>query len=232
MNRRVLVIEDDPHICEVVAYYLKKASVYDTSIVHSAEDALALIESGEEFDVILSDIMLPGIDGIEFCSRVRSRINCPIIFTSCLDDDDTIVKALTIGGDDYLVKPYHGPVLLAHIAATLRRCQNAPQSESVCFGELRIDGTTKRVYTADGEVSLSPTEYNILRYMAAHPHKFISYDELFENVWKKPSLGDYSSLFVHIRNLRKKIEADPSSPKLIRTHPSGGYIFAEDEVKA
>ena len=226
MNRKVLIIEDDPGICEVLSYYLRRAETYDLTIRHSAEEGLELIRQGMPFDIILCDIMLPGMDGIDFCEQVRKRECIPVIFTSCLDDDETIIRALGMGGDDYLVKPYHGPVLLAHIEATLRRCERQGRARSMTFGGIELDGDTRRVLRDGKALSLSPIECNLLWYMAEHPNRLIPYDEFYDEVWKKPSLGDYRSLFVHIRNLRKKIEADPSSPSLIKTHPMGGYIFS------
>ena len=225
MNRNVLIIEDDPGICEVLSYYLKKAGTYDLTLLHTAEEGLERIRRGDKFDIILCDIMLPGMDGIDFCGQVRRLVYIPIIFTSCLDDDETIVRALGMGGDDYLVKPYHGPVLLAHIEATLRRCQRQEQAHSLTFGGIEFDGEARRVLRDGQEIALSPTECNLLWYMAEHPNRMIPYDEFYDSIWKRPSLGDYRSLFVHIRNLRKKIEEDASAPRLIRTHPMGGYVF-------
>lgn len=226
--RTVLVIEDDLNICEVLTYYLRKSGNYTVSIVHSSEEGIVLIRNGGRYDIILCDIMLPGMDGIEFCREVRKLIFCPIIFISCLDDDETIVKALSMGGDDYLVKPFHGPVLLAHIEATLRRCGRQETTELLAFGELELDGKRRLVKKGGRELSLSPTEYDLLWYLARSAGRFVSYQELYEGVWKKPSLGDYRSLFVHISNLRKKIEEAPARPKLLRTHPGGGYLFGPE----
>ena len=131
-----------------------------------------------------------------------------------------------MGGDDYLVKPYHGPVLLAHIEATVRRCERQGRARSMTFGSIELDGDMRRVLRGGKALSLSPIECNLLWYMAEHPNRLIPYDEFYDEVWKKPSLGDYRSLFVHIRNLRKKRENDPSSPSLIKTHPMGGYVFS------
>jgi len=225
--KKVLVIEDDLNICEVLAYYLRKSGKYTASIVHSAEEGIVLLRGGSGYDVILCDIMLPGMDGIEFCAQMRRLVYCPIIFLSCLDDDETIVRALNMGGDDYLVKPFHGPVLLAHIEATLRRCGRHETAEQFVFGDLELDGSTHRVSRDGCELNLSPTEYELLWYLARSAGRFVSYQELYEGVWKKPSLGDYRSLFVHISNLRKKIEQTPAEPKLLRTHSEGGYMFGE-----
>ena len=205
--KKVLVIEDDLNICEVLAYYLRKSGKYTASIVHSAEEGIVLLRGGSGYDVILCDIMLPGMDGIEFCAQMRRLVYCPIIFLSCLDDDETIVRALNMGGDDYLGR--HEP------------------AEQFVFGDLELDGSTHRVSRDGCELNLSPTEYELLWYLARSAGRFVSYQELYEGVWKKPSLGDYRSLFVHISNLRKKIEQTPAEPKLLRTHSEGGYMFGE-----
>lgn len=226
--KNILVIEDDLNICEVLAYYLRKDSKYSASFVHSAEEGLSLLRTGK-YDIILSDIMLPGMDGIEFCRSVREMLFIPIIFISCLDDDETIIKALNMGGDDYLVKPFHGPVLLAHIDAALRRCAKPDSVEIFEFGPLKMDGVSHKITKNGEEVYLSPTECDILWYLARHSGRFTPYEELYTGVWKKPSLGDYRSVFVHISNLRKKIEDDPQNPVLLRTHPQGGYIFGEKQ---
>ncbi len=224
--KNVLVIEDDLNVCEVLAYYLRKDGKYSVSFVHTAEEGISLVRTGE-YDIILSDIMLPGMDGIAFCQKVREMVFIPIIFISCLDDDATIIKALNMGGDDYLVKPFHGPVLLAHIEAALRRCTTKPDMVEVLeFGELSLDSVSHKVTRSGRELYLSPTECDLLWFLARRAGAFVTYEELYTGVWKKPSLGDYRSLFVHISNLRKKIETDPSNPVLLKTHPQGGYLFS------
>jgi len=222
--KNILVIEDDLNICEVLAYYLRKDGKYAASFVHSAEEGIALLRTGE-YDLILCDIMLPGMDGIEFCRTVREMVFLPIIFISCLDDDDTIIRALNMGGDDYLVKPFHGPVLLAHIDAALRRAGSRDSLEILQFGGLVMDSASHKITKNGQELYLSPTECDILWYLAKRAGRFTSYEDLYTGVWKKPSLGDYRSVFVHISNLRKKIEDDPQNPVLLRTHQQGGYLF-------
>lgn len=222
--KKLLIIEDDLNICEVLAYYLRKDSKYSASFVHTAEEGISLLRTGG-YDLILCDIMLPGMDGIEFCRTVREMLFIPIIFISCLDDDETIIRALNMGGDDYLVKPFHGPVLLAHIDAALRRSGRHENVEILDFGSLHMDGASHKVMKNGVELYFSPTECDILWFLARRAGRFTSYEELYTGVWKKPSLGDYRSVFVHISNLRKKIEDDPASPVLLLTHPQGGYIF-------
>ena len=218
---RILILEDDQNICEILQFYLRQKPEYELHFARSAEEAFDLV------DQHAFDIMLPGINGIEFCRAVRSRTDCPIIFTSCLNDGSTIIEALETGGDDYLVKPFEPSVLIAHIEAKLRR----PGTNRDHGGEvLRVDGLEldRRLQsvTKNGKpVQLSQTEYNLLVFFMEHRGECISFDEAFRAIWKAPSLGNYRALFVHVSNLRKKIEDDPAAPTLLKTCRRTGYVF-------
>ncbi len=222
---QVLIVEDNKDICDIIQFYLKQANIYDMTFVKSGEQALEEIER-KAFDIILLDIMLPGMDGIEFCQKVREKMFCPIIFTSCLNDDETISKAIHMGGDDYLVKPFRGPVLLAHMEANLRR---GKMSENTCFTfkDLSLDAQVKEVRKDGHIVPLSPTEYDLLAYFMSNKGKFLSFDDIYQAVWQRPSLGDTRSLYVHVYNLRKKIGDDSTNSIYIKTHLRDGYIFGE-----
>lgn len=221
---RVLVVEDDKEISEVLRFYLTQDGSYDVLEARSAEGALALL--GEGVDAILLDIRLPGMDGIAFCRQVRSRLFCPIIFISCLDDDETIVRAMNMGGDDYLVKPFSCQVLKAHLDANLRRARMLhPAAGPLAWGGLSLDPATRKVSKDGREVVLSPTEYEILYYMMRRPGEFLEFEEVYQGVWGGPSCGDLRTLFTHVANLRKKIEDDPKSPRYIVTRQRDGYVF-------
>ena len=225
---RILVVEDDLQVCEILQFYLMQSGQYDVTTVHSAESALCIAERGR-YDCILLDIMLPGEDGIAFCEKIRRKIYCPILFISCLNDDETIVRALNMGGDDYLVKPFRGPVLLAHIEANLRRFSKEPsRAEQIRVKNLELDSASHVVRKKGEEVILSPTEYELLYYMMKERGTFLDFDTVYTEVWQRPSLGDLKTLFVHVRNLRKKIEDDPTNPYYITTYRRKGYIFAEN----
>ncbi|MCI8513024.1 MAG: response regulator transcription factor [Lachnospiraceae bacterium] len=229
MNR-ILIVEDDLQVCEILQFYLMQTKQYDVTVVHSAESALCIVQNGR-YDAILLDVMLPGEDGIAFCEKIRKKIYCPIIFISCLNDDETIVRALNMGGDDYIVKPFRGPVLLAHLEANLRRSAKTEIHEGdevLTVGELTLDPATHRVMKRGEELVLSPTEYELLFYMMRERGHFLDFDQVYTEVWQRPSLGDLKTLFVHVRNLRKKIEDDPTQPRYITTYRRKGYIFAED----
>lgn len=223
---KVLIIEDDKEICEILTFYLKQDPAYQVEIVFSAEKALEML-GNQTFDLILLDIMLPSMDGISFCAHVREKIYCPIIFISCLNDDESIIKALNMGGDDYLVKPFRGPVLMARIEANLRRFARNKRDEILTVKDLSLNSKTHMLYKNDQPIVLSPTEYEILYYLIQHKGEFVSFEVLYDAIWQRPSLGDLRTLFVHMRNLRKKIEDDANNPYYIRTHLREGYIFTE-----
>ena len=191
----LLLVEDDEEICEILQFYLLENESYQVTIAHSAEQALPLIRL-RRFDLALLDVQLPGRDGIELCEELRKLSNCPVIFISCLSDDDTIIRALNMGGDDYLVKPFRPAVLLARIEANLRRAQALrPESPHLRVGELEMDTATRTVYKRGEALVLSPTEYEILYYLMVNRDRFVTFDEVYQSVWQRPSLGDvrYSS---------------------------------------
>lgn len=223
----VLLVEDDLENCEILKHYLEKSGSYRTTIVHDAQQAIESVRQAD-FDLILLDIMLPGIDGIDLCIQLRKILYCPIIFISCLDDDETIVRALRMGGDDYLTKPFRYPVLQAHMESVLRRMQlgNAPVPENLRLGEWLLLPQENKLIKDQEELYLSPTEYAILSYLINNRDKVLKFEEIYQHIWKKPSYGDLRTVFSHVKNLRKKIETDPANPQLIRTVPRVGYLFS------
>lgn len=222
---RVLVVEDNKEISAVLKFYLMQDGRYEVREARSAEEALPLLGT-TDFDAILLDILLPGLDGIAFCQQVRKRLYCPIIYISCLDDDETIVRAMNMGGDDYLVKPFSCSVLKAHLEANIRRSRMLhPSAQPLETGDLVLDPASHRVLKSGCEIVLSPTEYEILYYMMRKPGEFLSFDEIYSGVWGGPSCGDLRTLFTHVANLRKKIEDNPKKPSYIVTHQRDGYIF-------
>ena len=228
---QILLVEDDEEICEILQFYLLEKADYNVSTVHTAEQALALI-SVRNYDLVLMDINLPGMDGIDLCARIRTVSDCPIIFISCINDDETIIRALNMGGDDYLVKPFHAPVLIARIEANLRRIKPTVSEEKILrAGELELDTAQRLVKKGGKPIRLSPTEYELLHYLMSNKGRFVSFDDVYQAVWQRPSLGDTRALFVHISHLRQKIEDDPSKPLYVATHLRDGYIFTEGSGK-
>lgn len=228
---RILLVEDDLEICEILQFYLLEKEDYHVTVVHSAEQALPLIRM-RKFDLVLLDIMLKGMDGIDFCRELRKTSYCPVIFISCINDDETIIRALNMGGDDYLVKPFQASVLMARIEANLRRCRMTHEENlQIVVGELALDAATHTITKNGVVLTLSPTEYEILYFLMMNKGRFVSFDEIYQAVWQRSSLGDVRALFVHISHLRQKIETNPSQPVYIRTHMRGGYILSDPAIE-
>lgn len=227
----ILLVEDDLEICEILQFYLLEKEEYHVTVVHSAEKALPLVRK-RKFDLVLLDIMLQGMDGIDFCRELRKVSYCPVIFISCINDDETIIKALNMGGDDYLVKPFQASVLLARIEANLRRCRMVhEENPQILVGELALDAKTHTIRKNGIPLILSPTEYEILYFLMMNKGRFVSFDEIYQAVWHRSSLGDVRALFVHISHLRQKIEKNPSQPVYIRTHMRGGYVLTDTSTE-
>jgi len=223
---RILLVEDDLENCEVLTRYLTRGNHFTCEVAHDADAALHMVQK-QSFDLILLDIMLPGQDGISLCTKLRKSLYCPIVFISCLDDEETIVRALRMGGDDYLTKPFRYRVLQARIEAVLRRTQlaqeNPPQDRMI--GNMRLC-VKEHVLQKNGQnIYLSPTEFQLLLFFLSRPNTLLEFEDVFEQVWKRPSYGDLRTVFTHVRNLRKKLEDDPSSPRYIVTVPRCGYQF-------
>lgn len=225
---QVLMVEDDQDIIDVVKFFLDEQKQYNLISVTEPLDALKIIED-YVFDIVLLDIMLPGLDGIDLCIQLRKKMFCPIIFISCLDDDDTIIKALKMGGDDYLTKPFKGPMLLARMEANLRRITNniGSSHEYIKHGDLVIIPKTHTVKKDGKDIYLSPTEYELLYYMVNHIGEILEMEKLFNYIWHRPSFGDVRTISVHISNLRKKIESNPNEPAYIKTVRKIGYMFSD-----
>ena len=227
MQYKVLLVEDDLENCDILLHYLNKIGEYATTVAHNAKEAYAAVAE-QEFDLILMDIMLPGEDGIDICIQLRKTLYCPIIFISCLDDEETIVRAMRMGGDDYLTKPFRYPVLQAHMEAVLRRVKGSTtrKMEDIPFGEYVLSVREHVLMRGQETIYLSPTEFELLMFFLNHKGQTLAFEEIYQYIWKKPSYGDLRTVFSHVRNLRKKMEENPSEPKYIVTVPRVGYIFS------
>ena len=228
---RVLLIEDDATIAKIIQYYLKQCKEYEVSWAKNAGEALAL--SRDPVDIILLDIMLPDVDGLELCAKLRERIYCPIIFISCIDDEETIIKALDLGGDDYLTKPFNCKVLHARIQSNLRRVRiersEHPRSQ-LSFRDFSVDAGGHSIQKNGTSIPLAPIEFGLLMHLIDHPGRIITLDELYEAVWGKPSFGDVRTVIVHIYGLRKKLEPQPNAPRYIKNVRGKGYLFDPDGI--
>lgn len=223
--RNILFVEDDEFIAQVITYYLKTKSFH----VHwacCAGDALGFARNS--YDAIILDVLLPDADGIGLCRQLRKWHDCPIIFVSCLDDSDTVIRALDAGGDDFVTKPFDNDVLLARIEANLRRANHEgfeiPHDAIECgIFSLQVEGRVLR--KNDIEIVLPPLEFRLLAFLMMHEGQFFSSEELYRKVWGRDSCGDTRTVLVHIRHLRSKIEDNPHDARYIRNVWGKGYTF-------
>ncbi len=222
----VLVVDDEPTIAEVVCRYLERAG-YATLVAGDGPEALRVAED-EHPDLVVLDIMLPGIDGLEVMRRMRERQRQrrPIILLTAKGEPTDRVIGLRLGADDYVAKPFSPAELVARVDAVLRRIDSSPEREQPLeFEGLRIDPMARRV-TVDGEeAQLTVREYDLLLFLAHHPSQVFSRDQLMDAVWQYSFYTDTSTVTVHIRRLRSKIEVDPSRPERLQTVWGVGYRF-------
>jgi two-component system KDP operon response regulator KdpE len=222
-NGRILVVDDDPQIRRVMRVTLTGQG-YEVDDAKVGEDALEKLRE-DAFDLVLLDMNMPGMGGLETCRMIRGYSEIGIIMLTVRDSEADKVDALDAGADDYVTKPFHPPELLARIRAALRRRPGAQGSAAgrVTIGTREIDFDTRRVKRGDQQIRLTPKEFDLLRHLVAHPNKVLTHRELLQAVWG-PDYGDeVDQLRVVVNQLRKKIEAQPSKPKYLLTEPWVGY---------
>ncbi|MBA2574435.1 MAG: response regulator transcription factor [Actinomycetota bacterium] len=219
---RVLVVDDDPTVREVVCSYLR-AERYDVSEAGDGETALAMV-ADDRPDLVVLDVMLPGVDGLEVCRQVRATTDLPVILLTALGAEADRVVGLELGADDYLTKPFSPRELVLRVGSVLRRRGEPapPDLDVVRDGDLVIDGPRRQVYLFDRAVPLTMREFDLLRFFVANPGTAFTRVELLDKVWGW-SFGDQSTVTVHARRLREKIETDPTSPTRLVTVWGVGY---------
>jgi DNA-binding response OmpR family regulator len=223
MGTRVLVVDDDPTVSDVVRRYLEHAG---HSVALVADGVTALNEYARQRpDLVILDLMLPGLDGLEVCRRLRLQPNsAPIIMLTALGEETDRIAGLQIGADDYVTKPFSPRELVLRVQSVLRRSQPRQQDRPIEDGNLRID-PVRRVATLDGaELALTVREFDLLYYLMAHPGMALKRADLLEAVWGW-TFGDQSTVTVHVRRLREKIERDPANPMRIQTVWGVGYRY-------
>lgn len=221
----VLVVDDDPTVSEVIVRYLEREGL-EVSAVTNGLDALLHAEQRWP-DLVVLDLMLPGLDGLEVCRRLRSRAPVPIIMLTARCEEDDRVIGLELGADDYVAKPFSPRELTARVKAVLRRASGiVPPSDAmpnhIATGEIAIDVRAREVLRGDEPVTLTAREFELLTYLASRPRQAFTRDELLEHVWGY-TYGDTATVTVHIRRLREKLEAHPSNPRHIATVWGVGY---------
>jgi DNA-binding response OmpR family regulator len=219
--RSVLIIEDDVRIRRIVAMALR-AEGLDVHEAGTGEEGLTVLRE-RGVDVILLDLMLPGADGFEICRQIRRTSDTPVIMVTARSDSHDVVAGLEAGADDYVTKPFVAKELSARIRALVRRSRGAGHRQRIAVGDLEI-APQEGVVTRDGEpVPLTKTEFKLLTELAVEPGRVLSREELLERVWGYDYFGDSRLVDVHVRRLRKKVEADPSNPTLVTTVRGMGY---------
>ncbi|EKN64782.1 DNA-binding response regulator [Neobacillus bataviensis LMG 21833] len=225
--KRILIIEDDISIAELERDYLE-IDGFSVEIALTGDDGLQKALS-KEVDLVLLDLMLPGVDGFQICKAIRTEKDIPILMVSAKKEDIDKIRGLGLGADDYIVKPFSPSELVARVKAHLSRYQRLigkePQSDSIMIRGLQIDQAPRRVYVNNQEVVFTTKEFDVLTFFALHPNHVFSKEQLFEKLWGYDSLGEISTVTVHIRKIREKIETDPSNPQYIETVWGAGYRF-------
>ena len=223
----ILVVDDEPTIAEVVCRYLQRAG-YETRSAADGQRALQLAEE-ERPDLVVLDLMLPGIDGLEVMRRLRrlyERERSSVILLTAKGEPTDRVIGLRLGADDYVAKPFSPAELVARVDAVLRRIDNSPEREApIELGSLRIDPAARQVWIDGEEMQLTVREYELLLHLVRHPGQVFSRDQLMDAVWQYSFYTDTSTVTVHVRRLRAKIEQDPSHPRWLQTVWGVGYRF-------
>lgn len=225
MAKHILVVDDDTLLRRSLGLQLEQAG-YRASTAANAEDALAMAERDQP-DLILLDVGLPGMDGLEALRHFQNRMDVPVIFVTARRRELDTILGLELGADDYITKPFNPDVLLAHIKAVLRRSTRQDvrgiESSVLEVGDLKIDPGAHSVYVADKPIELTAREFAVLHVLALNAGKVISTDALIAQVWGAEFIGEPQVVYVHIRWLREKIERDPQNPERIHNVRGVGY---------
>jgi DNA-binding response OmpR family regulator len=221
---RILVVDDDPTVAEVVTRYLIRDG-HQVQCVADGHTALRVVAEKTP-DLVVLDLMLPGIDGLEVCRRLRARWPVPIVMLTALGEETDRLIGLETGADDYVTKPFSPRELALRVKSVLRRARGtlAPTGETMTDGDLTVDTAAHEVRLRGAEVSLTVREFDLVAYLIRHPRQAFTRAELLEKVWGW-EFGDSSTVTVHVRRLREKIEEDPTAPRRILTVWGVGYRY-------
>lgn len=229
----MLIADDEKEIRDLLKTYLKR-ECYEVDVAVDGEDALRLFEQNH-YHLVILDVMMPKIDGIEVCRRMRNHTNVPILMLTAKDLEGDKILGLSIGADDYITKPFSVNEVLARIKAMLRRFlvlgseSRSDEQSLIQFKGLTIDLKTYTVTAGGQEISLTAKEFELLKFFASNPGQVFTKTQLFRNAWSDQYIEDDNTVMVHIRRLRKKIEPDPSDPQFIQTIWGIGYKFVGEK---
>ena len=228
MSSRILIIEDETSIAELEKDYLE-LSGFEVELEEQGDVGLERALN-EDFDLLILDLMLPGMDGFEICNRVREVTYMPIIMVSAKKDDIDKIRGLGLGADDYMTKPFSPSELVARVKAHLSRYErligsNAQENDIIEIRGIKIDKTARRVWVNGEEKNFTTKEFDLLTFLAQNPNHVFTKEELFKKIWDMDSIGDIATVTVHIKKIREKIEFNTAKPQYIETIWGVGYRF-------
>ncbi|MFF1878041.1 MtrAB system response regulator MtrA [Leifsonia sp. NPDC058230] len=221
MNSRILVVDDDTALAEMIGIVLRTEG-FDPVFCEDGALAVDTFRSAKP-DLVLLDLMLPGLDGIEVCARIRAESGTPVIMLTAKSDTADVVKGLESGADDYMVKPFNPKELVARIRTRLRPASAAPAAELLRIGDLVVDVAGHEVKRGDARINLTPLEFDLLLALASKPQQVFTREMLLEQVWGYHYKADTRLVNVHVQRLRAKVEQDPDNPKIVMTVRGVGY---------
>lgn len=223
--KKILLVEDDASLCRGISFKLKKEG-YEVLTSPTVKDAIVIFENNK-IDLVISDITLEDGDGYELCQKIRQNSDVLFIFLTALDQEVDMVTGYDLGADDYITKPFNPEELIARVNAIIRRCSKSnvlsEKAGLIKAGNLTIDDELKKVVVDGKEVKLTPTEYNILKFLTQNKGKVYSIDEIYTNIWEEESFAAENIIAVHIRHIREKIEVNPKEPKYLKVIWGVGY---------
>ncbi len=225
---RILIIEDEVEIADLEKDYLE-LSGFEVAIANAGDVGLDMALK-EDFDLVVLDLMLPGMDGFEACKSIREKKNIPILMVSAKKDDIDKIRGLGLGADDYMTKPFSPSELVARVKAHMTRYErlvgsHSKENDIVEIRGIRIDKTARRVYMDGEEKVFTSKEFDLLTFLAENPNHVYTKEELFREIWNMESVGDIATVTVHIKKIREKIEHDTAKPQYIETIWGVGYRF-------
>jgi DNA-binding response OmpR family regulator len=226
--KRILIVEDERSIAELERDYFE-VNGFSVDIEESGDKGLEKAMSGK-YDLVVLDVMLPRVDGFEICRQVRAAYDIPVIMVSAKKEDIDKIRGLGLGADDYITKPFSPGELVARVKAHISRYERLvgnkdQKKDEIKIGGIVIDRNSRRVFVNEREVVLTTKEFDLLALLASNPNKVFTKEELFDRIWGLESIGDITTVTVHIRKIREKIEADPSNPRYVETIWGVGYRF-------
>lgn len=225
---RILIVEDEATIADLERDYLE-LSGFEVEVANDGQTGLNKALN-EDYDLVILDLMLPGVDGFEICRQMRAVKNTPIIMVSAKKDDIDKIRGLGLGADDYMTKPFSPSELVARVKAHMARYERligsaVEENKIIEIRGIKIDTTARRVWVNGEEKPFTTKEFDLLTFLASHPNRVYTKDELFSEIWDMESIGDIATVTVHIKKIREKIEYDTSKPQYIETIWGVGYRF-------